>query len=103
MLISGLTSLEGALGAMREPIPPDLRKLKARLEKYLATISQPLAEPMPTGEVATFLACSRRRVHQLGEQGHIRLVHRGRRGRSNESLYDRESVISYGSKSSQGD
>jgi hypothetical protein len=107
ILIGGLTSLEGALKALQEPIPSDLPELKAHLASYLVTISQSLANPMTTSEVATFLACSRRRVLQLGEQGRIKLVRRGHRGRSprgssNESLYDRESVISYASESSQG-
>ena len=50
---------------------------------------------MTAGEVATFFGYPPRRVPPLGEQGRIKLVRRGRGGRSNKSLGNRESVISF--------
>lgn len=95
LLVSGLQSLEGALNALQQPLPEGLGELKEILFLQKQLLAKSPAAPLTTDQASLVIGCSSRRVRQLGEQGHIKLVRRGRRGRGHANLYDAASVYTY--------
>ena len=91
-LLNGLTSLEGALNALREPLPEGTVELRSLLLNQERMLSQTHAEVLTTQEVAALFDCSLRRVRQMGLAKEIQLVKQGRRGRGFSNLYDAKSV-----------
>jgi hypothetical protein len=94
LLVSGLVSLEGALGALRQPIPPILGELKVALSQTEAP-QQPFGEEITAEEAAALLKRSPRRVRQLGQERRIELAKQGERGRGHFNTYKTESVLAY--------
>jgi len=95
ILISGLASLEAALNALQQPVPRSLEELQRTLSVQLKPAQEPFKDRLSTKEVALFLGCSPRRVRQLGQEGRIKLIRQGHRGRGRSSAYDTETVLAY--------
>jgi hypothetical protein len=101
LLFNGLVSLEGALSALQQPIPPTLGELKAALSQT-ETPPQPLGEEITAEEAAALLKRSSRRVRQLGREKLIDVAIHGNRGRGHSSKYKTESVLAYRDAISRG-
>ncbi len=95
ILISGLASLEAALNALQQPVPRSLEELQRTLSLQLKPVQESFKDHLSTREVALILGCSHRRVRQLGQEGRIKLVRQGHRGRGHSSAYDTETVVAY--------
>jgi hypothetical protein len=100
ILISGLASLEAALNALQQPVPRSLEELQRTLSLQLKPAQEPFRDRLSTREVALLLGCSPRRVRQLGQEGRIKLVRQGHRGRGRSSAYDTETVLAYARETS---
>lgn len=95
LLLSGLISLEGALNALKQPVPPALSELKNGL---IGTRQKPVEKHKPTistKEAAELLKCSARHVRYLAKAGRIHLLVQGTVGRGRSSLYDAQTVEAY--------
>jgi len=95
ILASGLMSLEGALKALQQPLPEGLDELKEALSRQREVLALSSSAYLATQQVALLLNCSPRRVRQLGQQGYIKLVRQGGRGRGRSNVYDAASVYTY--------
>lgn len=95
ILLQGLSVLEGALQAIDQPIPDPLRDLQGILKAELSSISALGNSTLSTEQVASVLGCSTKRVHQLAAKGMIKVIHRGKKGRGNSSLFGTESVRAF--------
>jgi hypothetical protein len=95
LLVSGLQSLEGALNALQQPLPEGLGELKEVLFLQKQVLGSSSNAPLTTAHVSLLLGYSARRVRQLGQQEHIKLVRQGERGRGRSNLYDAASVYTY--------
>lgn len=95
LLISGLVSLEGALGALSLALPDNnIEELKMLLAQNAELLDKLQQEKMTTGEVAQALECSERYVLKLGDGKQIRLASKNR-GRGCSNLYYAESVRNF--------
>ncbi len=107
ILLNGLTSLEGALGAISQPLPDGIADLKIVLRQQVQIEEQALvlqtAGHLTTEQVAEQLGCSLPWVRYLAKERLIHLARRGRRGRGFSSLYDVKSVEAYKKKASLKD
>lgn len=93
VLLLAIQSLEGALTALKHPLPAILGELRNELTAVNSLPAADTSEGLLTGgEAAKLLRCSPRYVRLLGDRGSITLVHAGGRGRGNVSYYDAESV-----------
>lgn len=95
LLLSGLVSLEGALNALRQPVPSMLNELKKGLSETRLKPVEQLKNVLSTKEAAERLNCSVRHVRYLAKIGRIHLLVQGKVGRGRSSLYDARSVEAY--------
>ena len=95
LLLSGLTSLEGAFGALQQSVPQEVHELKKVLLEQGQKLTFFDQEILTTREVSKLLGTSTRRVNQLGAGGVIKIIQYGGRGRGCSNLYDAESVRKY--------
>lgn len=102
ILASGLVSLEGALNALQQPVPPTLVELKTALALELQLKAKTLPERLDTAQVAQLLNCTRRRVRQLGKEGEIGITRSGRPGRGGSTVFSAQSVWDYLERKREG-
>jgi len=95
LLINGLTSLEGSLRALEEPLPEQIDQIKGVLRQRIEKLDKPPQETMTTKEVAEQLDCTERYVLSLGKKGKIVQIRTGRRGRGSSGTYSTDSVLAY--------
>lgn len=98
ILFQGLVTLEGAIKAIDLPVPEQIVNLKGKLRGELQSISELNAPTVTTDQVARFLGCSGKRIHQLASEGAIKIAQIGKKGRGNTTFYFTESVKEYASK-----
>jgi hypothetical protein len=91
-LLHGLSSLEGALKAIKQNPPEAIFELRKLLNQEANSLPKEDPNSLTTKQVAEILGRSTRTVIELGKSGAIKLISKGGRGRGFENTYEAASV-----------